>query len=50
MNDVDMNYEASETHFAKLRLFIEDIACDNSLFKHVVESNKGSSTCNEVVP
>ncbi len=45
MNDVDMNYETSETHFANLRLFIEDVACDNSLFKHVVENNKGSSTC-----
>lgn len=40
-----MNCEPSETHLASLRLFLEDVACDNSLFKHVVQSNGNASLC-----
>ncbi len=40
-----MNFENSESHLANLRLFLEDVACDNSLFKHVVQSNKSASLC-----
>lgn len=45
MNGMDMDYEANESHLANLRLFIEDVACDNSLFRHVVENQKNSSSC-----
>lgn len=35
----------SETHLASLRLFLEDVACDNSLFKHVVHGGGSGSRC-----
>jgi class 3 adenylate cyclase len=45
MNSLDTQNGASETHLANLRLFLEDVTCDNLLFKHLVENDQGSSTC-----
>ncbi len=40
-----MNGENSENHLASLRLFLEDVVCDDALFKHVVENSNASSIC-----
>jgi len=35
----------SETYLAQLRLFLEDVCCDNCHFRHVFESNSETATC-----
>jgi class 3 adenylate cyclase len=35
----------NESYLANLRLFLEDLCCDQCLFKHIVERDKGAPIC-----